>query len=75
MSCCPSKNEEVQKKAAACYQEEENRRIANAAGKVEAEGYGMLCRMEEINVQVFIRSFALKLALPRESRLLLGRRK
>ena len=48
MTCCPSKNEEVQKKAAELYQEEENYRIANAAAKVEAEGYGQLCRLEEI---------------------------
>lgn len=48
MTHCPSKNEEVQAKAAELYQEEENYRIANAAGKVEAEGYGRLCRMEEI---------------------------
>ena len=48
MTCCPSKNEEVQKKAAELYQEEENYRIANASAKVEAEGYGQLCRLEEI---------------------------
>ena len=48
MADCPSKNEEIQAKAAAAYQEEETYRIANAAGKVEAEGYGRLCRMEEI---------------------------
>ena len=48
MSVCPCKNEEIQTKAAALYQEEENYRIANAAGKTEADGYGKLCRMEEI---------------------------
>lgn len=48
MSCCPSKNAKVQAQAAELYQEEENYRIANTAAKVEAEGYGRLCRMEEI---------------------------
>ena len=48
MADCPSKNAEIQARAAEAYQEEENYRIANAAGKVEAEGYGKLCRMEEI---------------------------
>ena len=48
MTCCPSKNEELQAKAAKLYQEEENHHIANTAARVEAEGYGRLCRMEEI---------------------------
>ena len=48
MPCCPSKNEAVQAKAAELYKEEENHLIALTAGKVEAEGYGKLCRMEEI---------------------------
>ena len=48
MTCCPSKNEAVQAKAADLYKEEENHLIALTAGKVEAEGYGRLCRMEEI---------------------------
>ena len=48
MADCPSKNEAIQAKAAEAYKEAENYRIANAAGKVEAEGYGQLCRMEEI---------------------------
>ena len=48
MSCCPSKNEAVQEQSKNLYQEEENYRIANAAAKVEAEGYCRLCRMEEI---------------------------
>ena len=48
MTCCPSKNEAVQAKAAELYKEEENHLIALTAGKVEAEGYGRLCRMEEI---------------------------
>ena len=48
MTCCPSKNEEIQAKAAELYQEEENHHIANTAARVEAEGYGRLCRMEEI---------------------------
>lgn len=48
MTECPYKNEELQAKAAALYQEEENYRIAHAAGKTEAEGYCQLCRMEEI---------------------------
>ena len=48
MTCCPSKNEAVQSKAAELYKDEENHLIALTAGKVEAEGYGRLCRMEEI---------------------------
>ena len=48
MADCPSKNEAMQARAAEAYKEEENFRIANAAGKVEAEGYGQLCRLEEI---------------------------
>ncbi len=48
MTVCPCKNEAVQAKAAELYKEEENYLIANVAGKVEAEGYGRLCRMEEI---------------------------
>ena len=48
MTCCPSKNEAVQARAAELYKEEENHLIALTAGKVEAEGYGRLCRMEEI---------------------------
>lgn len=48
MDCCPSKNEAVQEKARELYQEDENYRIANTAARVEAEGYGRLCRMEEI---------------------------
>ena len=48
MTDCPSKKEAIQTRAAEAYREEENFRIANAAGKVEAEGYGRLCRMEEI---------------------------
>lgn len=48
MTCCPSKNEAVQARAAELYKEEENHLIALTAGKVEAEGYGHLCRMEEI---------------------------
>ena len=47
MTECPCKNEELQAKAAALYQEEENYRIAHAAGKTEAEGYCQLCRMED----------------------------
>lgn len=48
ISCCPSKNSELQKKAAELYKEENNYRLANNAGMLEAEGYGKLCRMEEI---------------------------
>lgn len=48
MTCCPSKNEAVQARAAELYKEGENHLIALTAGKVEAEGYGRLCRMEEI---------------------------
>ena len=42
MTVCPCKNEEIQTKSAALYQEEENYRIAHAAGKTEAEGYCQL---------------------------------
>ena len=48
MACCPSKTEAVQEEAKKLYQEEENHLIALTAAKVEAEGYGRLCRMEEI---------------------------
>ena len=48
MTCCPSKNEAIQTKAAEAYKEEENYLIASTAAKVEAEGYGRLCRLEEI---------------------------
>ena len=48
MDCCPCKEVELQEQARQLYQEPENYHIANVAAKVEAEGYGRLCRMEEI---------------------------
>ena len=48
MACCPSKNEAVQEEAKRLYAEKENHHIAHTAAKVEALGYGQLCRMEEI---------------------------
>ncbi|NLM53194.1 MAG: DUF1847 domain-containing protein [Firmicutes bacterium] len=44
---CPNKNEEVQAKAKALYQEEENKKIAYNAALVEAQGYGIKTRIEE----------------------------
>ena len=48
MDCCPCKEVELQEQARQLYQEPENYHIANVAARVEAEGYGRLCRMEEI---------------------------
>ena len=48
MKCCPCKNEEILEKAEELYKQPENYKIANTAALVESEGYGMLCRMEEI---------------------------
>lgn len=48
MSCCPSRDEELQAEAQELYGEEENYKLAHNAALVEAEGYGRLCRMEEI---------------------------
>jgi uncharacterized metal-binding protein len=48
MKDCPSKNEEIQRKAKELYKDEENHKIAYNAALVEAEGYGRLTRMEEI---------------------------
>lgn len=48
MKCCPSKENELQDKARALYQEQENMNLAHNAAEVEADGYGMLCRLEEI---------------------------
>lgn len=48
MTCCPSKDEAIQAEAAKLYQEPENYNIAHTAAKLEAQGYGRLCRMEEI---------------------------
>lgn len=48
MKCCPSKSADVQEKAKSLYELKENRNIANSAALVESEGYGKLCRMEEI---------------------------
>ncbi|SHI77038.1 DUF1847 domain-containing protein [Lutispora thermophila] len=48
MKDCPSKNEDIQRKAMELYKDEENHKIAYNAALVEAEGYGRLTRMEEI---------------------------
>ena len=48
MNCCPCKLTELQKNVKAVYQERENMQIAHNAALVEAEGYGTLCRLEEI---------------------------
>ncbi len=48
MKDCPCKNTELQEKAKALYKEEENYKIAHNAAIVENEGYGVLCRLEEI---------------------------
>lgn len=45
---CPCKSTELQEKAKELYKEEENYKIAHNAAIVESEGYGLLCRMEEI---------------------------
>ncbi len=45
---CPNKNKEIQEKAKALYQEDENKKIAYNAALVEAEGYGQKTRIEEI---------------------------
>ena len=45
---CPCKNVELQERAKELYKEEENAKIAYNAALVESEGYGLLCRMEEI---------------------------
>lgn len=47
---CPSKNEEIQEKAKALYNEEENKKLAYNSALVEAEGYCNQTRlMETIN--------------------------
>lgn len=48
MKNCPCKETELQEKAKALYNQGENMQIAHNAALVEAEGYGNLCRMEEI---------------------------
>lgn len=48
MSCCPGRDGALQQEAARLYQEDENLAIARSAALVESEGYGRLCRMEEI---------------------------
>ena len=48
MTCCPCKSTDVQAKAEQLYKEEENARIAYNAAVTESEGYGKLCRLEEI---------------------------
>ena len=45
---CPSLDNEEQNKIAALYQEEDNYKIAHNAALVEAEGYGVKTRIEEI---------------------------
>ncbi len=47
-SICPCHESEIQAQARALYNEEENNRLALAAARVEAAGYGRQCRMEEI---------------------------
>ena len=48
MICCPTKNGEIQQQASELYKDAENYTLAHNAAVVEAEGYGRLCRMEEI---------------------------
>lgn len=48
MACCPTKNGEIQQQASELYKDPENYTLAHNAAVVEAEGYGRLCRMEEI---------------------------
>ena len=48
MTCCPCKNEEIQKQAAELYKEPENYNIALNSAIVEAEGYAKISRVEEI---------------------------
>ena len=48
MTCCPCKNEEIQKQAAELYNEPENLNIALSSAIVEAEGYAKISRVEEI---------------------------
>lgn len=48
MKVCPCRSEEIQEKAKGLYKKEENYVIAHNAALVEGEGYGALCRMEEI---------------------------
>ena len=45
---CPNKNDAIQTKAKALYQEEENKKIAYNASLVEVQGYGTKTRIEEI---------------------------
>jgi uncharacterized metal-binding protein len=47
LSNCPNKNNEIQAKAKALYQERENKKIAYNAALVEAQGYGRMTRIEE----------------------------
>lgn len=47
---CPCKSIDIQERAAELYKEEENHKIAYNAATVESDGYGVLCRMEEIMV-------------------------
>lgn len=48
MTCCPSKNDGIQAEARKLYDDPENYKLAHNAALVESEGYGKLCRMEEI---------------------------
>lgn len=45
---CPSKEKNIQEEAKKLYLEEENQKIAHNAAIVEAEGYGVKTRVEEI---------------------------
>lgn len=45
---CPGKDKTIQEQSASLIQEPENLQMARAAAQIEAEGYGQLCRMEEI---------------------------
>jgi uncharacterized metal-binding protein len=48
MSVCAGKNDAVHAEAARLFMEEENQKIAKAAGQVEVQGYGRSTRMEEV---------------------------
>lgn len=48
MSVCPGKDAALQDRAAELYRQPENHEIAYQSALVECEGYGKLCRMEEI---------------------------
>lgn len=50
MAECPCKDEALQETAKALYLKEENLKVVQTAARVEAEGYGNWCRLEEIIV-------------------------